>query len=75
MAGHPHMLLERSGALASITSDLYHMLAHLRDAHYYNKAHALDLALPSEQSLIDLIGACAHKYREPDGKTTERNLP
>lgn len=63
---HPHMLLERAGALASITSDLHHMIAHLRHARYHNAAHGLDLALPDEKTLIDLIGACAKKHREPE---------
>lgn len=63
---HPHMILERDGALVTITSALHHMLAHLRHARYHNVAHGLGLALPDDKTFIDLIGACAQKHQEPE---------
>lgn len=63
-AAHPHLLLEREAALASITSDLHHMIAFARHAEYYNRIHSLGLNLPTERSLIDLIGQCARLHQE-----------
>jgi len=61
---HPHVILERQTALAAIASHLHHMLAHLRAAQYYNHAHGLDLDLPDEKTLIELLGVCSHKYHQ-----------
>ena len=61
---HPHLLLEREGALASVVSDLHHALGHLRAAHFYNQQHDLGLTLPAESTLIDAIGDCARLHKQ-----------
>ena len=67
-APHPQLVLERAGALATVTSNLHHMLMHLQSAAYYNRANALGIKLPSEQELIAAIGDCARLYQQE--KTT-----
>lgn len=64
--GHPKMILERQGALASVTSELYHMLGHLRRAHHDNHIYALGLELPSEKPIVELIGQCATLHKKGD---------
>jgi len=64
MNHHPHMILERQAALAGIASHLHHMIAHLRAAQYYNHLHGLNLDLPDEKPLLDLLGVYSHKYRQ-----------
>lgn len=72
---HPHLLLEREGALASIASDLHHVLLHLRHAHYYNSIHGLGLALPTEASIACLIGRCAKLHQQQSEKTSDHQDP
>jgi hypothetical protein len=60
---HPKLLLERAGALATITSDLHHMIMHLREAEYYNRAHALGLTLPRVADLKEIIDQCARIHK------------
>lgn len=61
---HPHLLIEREGAYASVASDLHHMIGHLRAAQHYNRAHNLQLPLPDEKPLLDLIGECARRHKQ-----------
>jgi hypothetical protein len=54
---------ERLGALAMTAYHLNQILAHLRAAHQYSLAHDLQLQLPSETQIVELIGQCVAKQR------------
>jgi hypothetical protein len=60
---HPHLLVERAGALASVCSDLHHALGHIRAARLYNDTHGLGIAIPTEKQFLDAIKACADAHK------------
>jgi hypothetical protein len=58
---------ERLSALAMIAYHLDQILAHVRAAAHYNLTHDLQLELPSETELVELIGECVAKQRRETG--------
>ena len=61
--GHPYMLIERAGAFAGVTHQLYVALSAFKAAHYLNHVHGLGIELPSERLIVDAIGECARLHK------------
>lgn len=65
LAAAQFVAAERENALANAAHHLVQMLGHLRAAHHYNYTHGLDLELPSQAPLIELIMACMQRSERP----------
>lgn len=65
---HTDYLMERRAAFASTLHHLHQMLLNLRWANQYNLSHGLNLNLPADTAIVDLIGACVDAYQNPAAK-------